>query len=386
MDRARRRQLITRAALVALGLCALAVAGPLDPPAGPVAETGSNPALRYKTLGEIEPRTNVQSLAGSAVSLYVISAPGSYYLSANITASAGKHGIVIAADHVTLDLNGFALLGSASAGDGISLGDAARYYKNVEIRNGTIRGWAGSGVNMQIDNGRIENLRVSNCSLAGISTGTSNGIIIRSCVVADCTAGGIFTGNGALVENNTVVYAGTLGNGPGIAGADGAVIRGNTVRGVRETGIYAGGQSIVENNLVWAAKGDGINIGQRTLCKGNNVTGCTGSGIVIAGQGCTVVDNTLTANAAGSTLNGGIVASSQNSGRIENNMLVGNGVGIRLTGTGNYIVRNTARQNVTNYSIGSGNTYGPIVTVNLIGDMSTSANINNAHPFANFSH
>lgn len=369
-----------------LGLCALALAGPLDPPPGPVSDTGANPALRYKTLGEVEPRTSVQSLPGSAVALYVISQPGSYYLTANVTAAAGKHGIVIASDHVSLDLNGFALLGSASAGDGISLGDAARYYKNVEIRNGVIRGWAGSGVNMQIDNGRIENLRVSNCSLAGISTGTSNGMVIRGNTVADCVAGGIFTGNAALVEGNTVVYAGTLGDGPGIAAADGSTIRGNTVRAVRDTGIFAGGQSIVEGNLVWSAKGDGINIGQRTLARLNNVSGSTGSGIVIAGQQCTVTDNTLTANAAGSTTNGGIVASNQNSSRIENNSLVGNGVGIRVTGTGNYIVRNTARQNTNNYSFGSGNAYGPIVVINLIGDISTSANVNNAHPLANFSH
>jgi hypothetical protein len=64
--------------------------------------------------------------------------PGSYYLTTNLTATgvAGQHGITISADHVTLDLNGFSLIGVAGSGDGIRV-PAARL--NLVIYNGTVR-------------------------------------------------------------------------------------------------------------------------------------------------------------------------------------------------------------------------------------------------------
>jgi hypothetical protein len=71
---------------------------------------------------------------------YTISAPGAYYLAGNLSYSgATGNGITINSDHVTLDLRGFALTysGSGTNNFGIYLDQA----NNVEIRNGTIRGW-----------------------------------------------------------------------------------------------------------------------------------------------------------------------------------------------------------------------------------------------------
>src|SRR5438093_7800183 len=100
----------TIASLSALALIAAAgvlYGGPLDPPAGPVTST-------YKTLTEVEPRTAVNAVntPGDFNSLFKISQPGSYYLTGNITGVASKHGIEIVASGVTLDLNGFDLLGA----------------------------------------------------------------------------------------------------------------------------------------------------------------------------------------------------------------------------------------------------------------------------------
>src|SRR4051812_44068330 len=88
--------------------------GPLAPPPGV-------PAPTMKTLDQVEPRreVNATNTPGNATNLFIISAPGSYYLSGNITGVAGKSGILISADSVTLDLNGFALIGGGS-GAGIS--------------------------------------------------------------------------------------------------------------------------------------------------------------------------------------------------------------------------------------------------------------------------
>ena len=109
---------MNRRKVATLGALAVAVslgywmteAGPLDPPAGPVASTG-----------RFGPRTEVNeaNTPGGSSSLFRITQPGSYYLGGNITGVAGKNGIEIDADEVTLDLNGFALLGVAGSLDGV---------------------------------------------------------------------------------------------------------------------------------------------------------------------------------------------------------------------------------------------------------------------------
>ncbi|MBC7772077.1 MAG: hypothetical protein H7210_06265, partial [Pyrinomonadaceae bacterium] len=107
-------------------------AGPLDPPAGPVTPT-------FKTLSEVEPRTaiNTANTPGDADSRFKITQPGSYYLTGNITGVAAKSGIEIAASGVSLDLNGFDLVGVPGSLDGITL--AANNFNGLEIRNGSVR-------------------------------------------------------------------------------------------------------------------------------------------------------------------------------------------------------------------------------------------------------
>src|SRR3954468_6434409 len=70
------------------------------------------PAPLFKTLQQVEPRTeiNATNTPGDASSIFRITAPGSYYLSGNITGVSPKGGIVIASNDVTVDLNGFAVI------------------------------------------------------------------------------------------------------------------------------------------------------------------------------------------------------------------------------------------------------------------------------------
>src|SRR5678815_1618363 len=85
--------------------------GPLTPPGAP--------APSMKTLDQIEPRTPISSVP------FTISAPGSYYVTTNLTAGVDQNGIIVAADNVTLDLNGFTLFGGGgTSGEGISTSGA----------------------------------------------------------------------------------------------------------------------------------------------------------------------------------------------------------------------------------------------------------------------
>ncbi len=102
-----------------------------------------------------DPRTPISALP------YTISAQGSYYLTASLTAIGSSGGITISASNVTLDLNGFALVGGGSGNvTGINVPAA---QKNILIRNGTVRGWTNGGINASnATNSVIQGIRLSN--------------------------------------------------------------------------------------------------------------------------------------------------------------------------------------------------------------------------------
>src|SRR5262245_58582086 len=73
----------------------IASAGDLNPPPGPVTPT-------MKTLVEVEPRIAINNVntPGDADSTFKIVQSGSYYMTGNITAIAGRIGIEVAANNV----------------------------------------------------------------------------------------------------------------------------------------------------------------------------------------------------------------------------------------------------------------------------------------------
>ncbi|MEL7473216.1 MAG: right-handed parallel beta-helix repeat-containing protein, partial [Planctomycetota bacterium] len=157
-------------AIAALALIsAAALAGPLTPPAGA-------PAPTNKTLQEVEPRTPISS---NGITI-IIDEPGSYYLTGNV--NAGASAISVQATDVTIDLNGFSLIGDDSGPDtGVSIGNVPNGA--ITIRNGTIREFGSRGVNYLFANARVilEDLHITDCGAEGV-------FIEGDAKITNCTA------------------------------------------------------------------------------------------------------------------------------------------------------------------------------------------------------
>ncbi len=321
---------LSMATVLALTGTAL-LAGPLTPPPGPVAPT-------HKTLTEVEPRTPVQSLPGSPSAVHVISQPGSYYLTGNVVGVAGKSGVVIQADEVTLDLNGFALVGVAGSAHAIT--GAAGAESNVRIFGGAVRGWGGSGIYNLGRNIIICDVEASNN--AGYGIGVGAGAVITRCV---SRLNGGFAGIAVAYWSVITDCVSRENVGHGFEASSGTRFRGNLAQDNDGDGIRVENECTIENNLL--ADNDGAGVRVKTY------------------------------------------ASPAFGNRIENNNAVSNGVGVQVEGSGNWVAKNTASQNTTNYVIAAGNAVGVIVAAPASGAISGSsggAGLGTTDPWANFSY
>ena len=206
--------------------------GTLTPPGAP--------APTMKTLSQVEPRTPISTAP------FTISAPGSYYVTTNLTAGVNQSGILVAADNVTIDLNGFTLFGGGgTVGEGVSASGARA---NIVVRNGTVRNWPGSGVNFY-DSGAsqtlVQNIQSISNTFTGIAVkngsrvfdcftlgnGTRGVLVDNDCLVEHCKAtgnasGGVTAGSNCELKNNQ-----STGNGMGInLTGTGSIVADNMVK------------------------------------------------------------------------------------------------------------------------------------------------------------
>jgi len=195
----------------------------------------------------------------------VISTPGSYIFASDINVpDADTTAISIMTDDVTLDLNGFSILGpSDCSGFGAALTCAptgmgngiSSSRKGITIRNGTIRGMGSLGIRL---NGgvpsRIERVRVFSNGGGGIqSAGSLVDNTIEKNGGSGASGGGEVSGNVVLYNkvNGLFIFYGSitgntvLGNGKdGITPESGALVSGNSVKGNQGDGISDGGGSM----------------------------------------------------------------------------------------------------------------------------------------------
>jgi len=383
----------TVTAATALWLVGSALAGPINPPAGPVSST-------HKTLTEVEPRIaiNATNTPGDADSLFKITQPGSYYLTGNITGVLGKSGIEIGSSRVTLDLSGFHLLGVAGSLSGIAF-DTVR--TSIHIGDGFITNWGVDGIRTSTFGGNnlvIERIHSSSNAGDGIfahsgtvrnctvfnngGRGISHANLVQNCTASNNADHGILATTGSLVENCVVQGNG----GDGINTASGSIITGCIARSNGGNGIIAFGNSTISRCVATLNTRSGIN-GQF----GTTILDCTSSGNDLSGisvQGsCNVRGNTCHNNGSA-----GIIVNGNSSTRIEGNSFNGNVRGLWVTGPTHIIIRNTASGNTTrNWDIDANNVVGPIINRTAVVSAAITTDsapdsTGSTHPNANFSY
>ena len=255
------RTLVASASILAV--CAVTYGGDLNPPPGAVAPTD-----RVR----INPET-----AGVPI---VIDEPGSYVLTGPVLDCIGcddlpNHGIVISAADVTLDCNGFQIVGDPeNSAVGISLIFPA---ENVVIRNGTVRNWSFAGILGGGTGVTLEDMRVNSCGQSGGGSGISLSSEAR---VVGCTSNsnggaGIQVSFGATVQD--CIATGNTGNG--IETAFGGLTNG----------------SVLENCVSRNNGGIGFSLGDGTTARGCSASQNGGAGMIIGpggvASGCSAVLN-----------------------------------------------------------------------------------------------
>ncbi len=407
----------TALACVTIVGSALLIAGPINPPPGAVTST-------LKTLFEVEPRVavNFTNTPADPNCIFRIDKAGSYYLTDDVGGLSGKAGIEIAASDVTLDLNGFSLVGVPGSLDGIVVDVGSP--SDIEIRNGSIREWGRSGIDLLsagVINSRIDSVRSTGNAGNGISVAAST--IVSNCVVGGNAAQGLFTQQsctvtGCISRANTGLGI-IVGSGSTISdcvasfnGGDGFDVgAGCTLTACAATSNTGDGFDAQGSCTLTACSASSNTENGFSVSTGSSVTACTarlntfngisadsstiadcsaalnaGNGI-FASSGCFVRGNTCSSNgnpgdAAGILANG-------TDNRVEGNVCVGADRGIDVAGAGNIIIRNTCTLNTVNWRFVAGNAYGPIIATPAgaaVNGNTAGAALGSTDPNANFSY
>ena len=246
---------------------------------------------------------------------FVIDEPGSYRLTSDLaTGASGAGGIRIAASDVSLDLNGFRIVGCPDAfclgntGPGTGAGievDDDELRVGVRVANGHVVGSANHGIWLG-DQSAVRDVVVRSAGGSGIAVGAGsvvshcissanvgNGVyvhgrggIVRDTAASDNQSFGIVVREGSVVSGSTVRGSGSSGiqglEGSRIVGnvsmenqiygircVDGCSIEGNTAQDNIHDGIYAGDASTVRGNVARGNTQHGLRINEGSLAQGN---------------------------------------------------------------------------------------------------------------------
>ena len=205
-----------------------------------------------------------------------ISTPGSYRLTGNLVITDLSANVIeITSDNVTIDLNGFSLIGPVvCTGSPVSscpfMGSGTGIFSsksNLTVLNGTIRGM-NDGITFVGGDNHIEKVHATSNTSIGIGSGNGQSLV-TSCDTSFNGVFGIF-GNGKAEGNvaegnglDGIVFAGAMTNnvaannkGNGISGQ--GVFSGNSATTNGQAGINAICPSFVSGNYAFQNKGGNI--------------------------------------------------------------------------------------------------------------------------------
>jgi len=252
-----------------------------------------------------------------------LSVPGSYMLTSNLTVTdPADHGIQATVNGVTIDLNGFEVVGpvvctglgsavSCSSGTGAGIFLSA---PNSAVHDGRVRGFR-SGVLMG-NLAQIRRLIVESNEIVGISVGDLS--IISETIAFQNGGRGIRVSNESLIEasvassnQNSGFFAfdatvvGCAAHDNGSAGIDTgqAVIRDNSAYLNEYIGIVASEGSLVSDNAAYENGNAGISTFQGSTVQRNTVRANSGFGLSLSAD-ASYHDNTISGN--GGTVNSGV--------------------------------------------------------------------------------
>lgn len=364
--------------MTAMSFTCAAEAGPLNPPPGPVASTGSVMIFELP---------------------YTISNPGSYKLARDCV---GAGGITVSADNVAIDLSGH-LIAGVSTSSGVAISSTGT---NLTVRGGTIRGWRQAIT--CVGSARLEKLDIAggdiNSSaspviaagpgsrLVDCSLNTANDVATLGdgSLVTGCTGasggyyGNLRVGSKSVVTDcafqsmtiwanagSTVVRCSVRGYFPSAPNSvstpikveAGSTVVECTVSGPLNTGIWTGPECIVDSCVVTGEVPSILAPGVFAISAGAGssirdcrvaVTGAQSQGIAVPNngevRGCTV--------SAGGTA----IVASANGATIDSNTITNTPIAISITGQGNRVIRNSIRSATTAISALAGNDVGPVGT------------------------
>jgi parallel beta-helix repeat protein len=310
--------------------------------------------------------------------------PASVKLAGTLTGAPALDGITINADDITIDLNGFALVGSGGdSGNGITQSASRR---NLAVRNGFIVNWFGSGkfgIQALGYNNRMEGLQLAT-NYNGLWSGP--GALIGNCsafdhvnedptdmyliyggpdsVIQYCSVFGnksyerIYGIWGATVIGCSAYSNSAFARSVGIRGrvVTACSAQHNTGSSQMACGIQGEAGSVISDCRAYD------NVNGFIVGDGSTVINCSAvdndSDGIYLGYDCLAKNNTCATNGSA-----GIYAVTGN--RIEGNLVAWNYYGIDVLGSNNFIVCNVARNNSsTNYNnvAVDGNIYGPITS------------------------
>ena len=316
---------------------------------------------------------------------FIAETAGSYVFAGNLTHTTTDPGscITVNADNVTIDLNGFSLIGSGQTAGcechGISTGGKS----NIKILNGTISDFAGNGIydlSPNTNGVNIKNITTASNGGHGIFLNGKSHTISQSVAFNNLT-GGIFvqnsskvltntvydnTGVGIATENGATILTNTVYNnsGPGITTINGSTLTQNNVYENTGNGIVTNDGCTLLSNTVYENTGDGIVCNNGSTLSNNTVHNNTGTGIVsiIAGKvkgntcylngnsgisvgsGSMVSDNIVNGNNTSNVATQGGIFVSGNA-TLKCNQVTSNSIqNILVTGNGNVLQDNTVNQ------------------------------------------